>query len=253
MEYEHLIYSKAGGVATVTLNRPEVLNALNNRLRYEICMALQESGDDEEVRVVVLRGEGRAFSPGDDLRGTAAPVPLSQQRGPGAVVVALRNLLKPVVAQVHGYAYGAGLEMVMGSDFAIAAEGTRFASPFVKRGIGWGGNMLPRFIGMRRATEMLLTGEPIGAQQAADWGLINRVVAPERLEEEVAELAGRLATGATVAIGAVKTTLTRGWNLSVEEGYNLSEFQNARAGRAEDAAEGRAAFRERREPAFTGR
>jgi 2-(1,2-epoxy-1,2-dihydrophenyl)acetyl-CoA isomerase len=113
--------------------------------------------------------------------------------------------------------------------------------------------MLPRFIGMRRATEMLLTGEPIGAQQAADWGLINRVVAPERLEEEVAELAGRLATGATVAIGAVKTTLTRGWNLSVEEGYNLSEFQNARAGRAEDAAEGRAAFRERREPAFTGR
>ena len=211
MEYRHLIFGKESGVATITLNRPEVLNALNNRLRYEICMALQECDDDTDVRVVVLKGEGRAFCPGDDLTSPPDPAPPSQRRGPGDVAVALRNLPKPIITQVHGYAYGAGFEIVMGADFCIAAEGTRFASPFVKRAIGWGGNMLPRFVGMRRATEMLLTGEPIEAQQAAEWGLINRVVPAERLEAEVAAWAGRFAAAATVAVGVVKGNLTRGW------------------------------------------
>lgn len=254
MEYQHLIFSKEGGVATITLNRPEILNALNNRLRYEICQAIEECGDDDQIRVVILKGAGRAFCAGDDLRSDPQPAPLSQRKGPGDVVVALHSLMKPVIAQVHGYAFGAGLEMVMGADVCIAAEGTQFCSPFVKRGIGWGGSLLPRFIGMRRATEMLFTGEPINTQEAVAWGLINRAVPQEKFEEEVAEWAHRFATAATVAIGAVKINLTKGWILSIEDGYELLiTAQSARVSLSEDGQEGRRAFRERREPVFTGR
>ena len=252
MDYQHLIFEK-GPISTITLNRPELLNALNNRLRYEICMALEESGDDPEVRVVVVKGAGRAFCAGDDMRSAREPAPPSQSRGPSDLAIAFRHLLKPVISQVHGHVHGAGLEMAMATDICIAAEGTGFCSPFVKRAMGYGGNILPRLIGMRRATEMLFTGEPISAEKALEWGLVNRVVPADKLEAEVAEWADRFAKSATVAMGGIKVNLTKGWNLSVEDGYELVNSQLARASRAEDATEGPKAFREKREPIFIGR
>lgn len=253
MEYRETLFSKDGRVGRITLNRPQLLNALTNRVRYEVCMALEECGDDEEIRVVVIKGEGRAFSAGDDMRTARDPVPPSQSRGPGDVVVAMRNLLKPIISQVHGYAFGAGLEFVLGTDICIAAEGTQFCSPFVKRAMGYGGNMLPRFVGTRRATEMLFTGEPIDAQTALDWGLITRMVPADALEAEVERWADQLGAGATVAMGGIKNNLTRGWNMSVEDGYGLLATSNARASLSPDREEGRKAWQEKREPNFSGR
>jgi enoyl-CoA hydratase/carnithine racemase len=217
-------------------------------------MCLQEVGDDPDARVAVVKGAGRAFCAGDDMSGgPREPVPPSQQRGPSDLAIAFRHLLKPVIAQVHGHVHGAGLEMAMGCDIVIAAEGTGFASPFVKRAMGYGGNILPRYVGLRRATEMLFTGEPIDAETALAWGLINRVVPQEELEEEVGRWAERFSTSATVAMGLIKHNITRGWSLSVEEGYEVVNASQARSSRSEDAAEGPRAFREKRAPNFTGR
>ncbi|MDO8629263.1 MAG: enoyl-CoA hydratase-related protein, partial [Phycisphaerales bacterium] len=167
--------------------------------------------------------------------------------------IACRKLLKPIIAQVHGHVHGAGLEMILGADICIAAEGTGFATPFVKRAMGYGGSLLPRFIGMRRATEMQLTGEPITAAQALEWGLINRVVPADQLDAEVARWAERFTHAAAVAIGGIKVNLTKGLHLSIEDGYAVMDASLARSNQTEDAAEGRNAFREKRDPVFTGR
>lgn len=253
MDYQSILFSKDGGVGRITLNRPQALNALTNQVRYEICMALEECGDDPDIRVAVVKGEGRAFCSGDDLRGASEPAPPSQRRGVGDMVLAFRDCPKPVIGQVHGYAFGAGLEMLLGMDVIIAAEGTQFCQPFVKRAMGWGGTFLPRFIGMRRATEMLFTGEPIGSDQALDWGLVTRVVPQDGLEAEVEKWAQLLGSSATVALSGIKANLTEGWTVGLREGYRFTDSQLARSSLAADAAEGRLAFRERREPNFTGR
>lgn len=256
MSYQHLILEKRGGIATVTLNRPEVLNALNGLLRWEIVKALEECGDDEEVRVVVMKGAGRAFCAGDDLREVGAGgsrLPLSQQKGPDHVVLAIRHIRKPVITAPHGFAFGAGMEIVMASDMRIVAEGTRFAEPYVQRGMVYGGYLLPRYVGLAKASEMLFTGDPITAEEGLRLGLLNYVVPAAELENTVQQWAERFAKAATAAIGGIKTVINYGLAVDLEEGFRYTAYESLRAGQTADIKEGVRAFIEKREPEFKGR
>ncbi len=256
MSYQYLILEKSEGIATVTLNRPEALNALNAQLRWEIVKALEECGDDEAVRVVVIKGAGRAFCAGDDLKEIASgapPMPLSRQKGPEHVVFAIRDIRKPVIVALHGFAFGAGLEIAMAADMRIAAEGTRFAEPYVQRGIVFGGYLLPRYIGLAKASEMLFTGDPIGAEEGLQLGLLNYVVPPEQLENTVRRWAERFARAATAAIGGIKTIINRGMSVDIEEGFAYTVHESMRAFQTEDIKEGVRAFVEKREPQFKGK
>ncbi|MBM2826356.1 MAG: 2-(1,2-epoxy-1,2-dihydrophenyl)acetyl-CoA isomerase [Dehalococcoidia bacterium] len=253
MAYELLIFEKRGPIATITLNRPDSLNALNNQLRVEIVQCIDECGDDEEVRVVVVKGAGRAFCAGDDLRSGGTTDPPSRRKGPTDVVLAIRHLRKPVIAALQGFAFGAGMELAMACDFRIAAEGTQLAEPFVKRGIMYGGYLLPRYVGIGRATEMLLTGEPITVEEAESWGLVTRVVPADKLEATVEEWAQRFATAATLAIGGLKEVINQGLGVGIEQGFQYLAYESAKIANSEDRIEGVRAFREKRQPVFKGR
>ena len=253
MAYEFLIFEKQGPAATITLNRPESLNALNNQLRVEIVQCIDECGDDDEIRVAVIRGSGRAFCAGDDLRSGGTNDPPSRRKGPTDVILAVRHLRKPVIAALHGYAFGAGMELAMACDIRIAAEGTQLAEPFVKRGIMYGGYLLPRYVGLGRATEMLFTGEPITAEEAESWGLVNRVVPADKLDATVDEWVQRFATAATMAIGGIKETINQGLGVGLEQGFQYLAYESATIANSEDRVEGVRAFREKRQPVFKGR
>ena len=254
MEYRHLIVEHRDTVATLTLNRPESLNALNERLRYELCVAIETIAADDDIRVVVITGTGRAFCSGDDIKlDSDEDTLIGEKKGPDDVMLALRSLPKPIIAKVHGHCLGAGLELALASDICIATEEAEFGCPFVRRAIAWGGTLLPKFIGMRRATEMLFGGEPISATTALEWGIANRVVAEDFLEIETARWVEHFSSAATIAIGYVKQNLTRGWHLSVEDGYTLVTRNRGQNRLSYDASEGGSAFREKREAIFIGR
>ena len=148
---------------------------------------------------------------------------------------------------------GAGLELALAADVCIATENAEFGCPFVRRAIAWGGTLLPKFIGMRRATEMMFGGDPINASTALDWGIANRVVATDSLELETAQWVNHFSSAATIAIGYVKQNLTRGWHLSVEDGYTLVTRIRAQNCLSYDASEGGDAFREKRDAIYIGR
>mgnify|MGYP001224633419 CR=1 FL=1 len=254
MKYRHLIVEHSDSVATLTLNRPESLNALNERLRYELCIAIGAIAADDDIRVVVVNGTGRSFCSGDDIKlDSDEDTLIGEKKGPDDVMIAFRNLPKPIISQVHGHCLGAGLELALASDICIATEDAEFGCPFVRRAIAWGGTLLPKFIGMRRATEMMLRGDPINAATALEWGIVNKVVASEFLDSETAQWIDHFSAAATIAIGYVKQNLTRGWHLSVEDGYTLVTRNRTQNRMSHDASEGGSAFREKRDAIFVGR
>lgn len=253
-DFIHLDYSVSDSIATITLNRPERLNALNMRLRYEIIEALTAAGDDANVRAVVLRGAGRAFCSGDDLRsGSDELPPRSQRKDYADVLIALRHLPKPVVVAVHGYAYGAGCLLALASDFCLAQEGCQFALPFVLRGLVAGAYLALHTVGLRRAADLLITGRSIDADTALRWGLINNVVAADSWDDAVAEFARELAQGPTNTIGLIKRSLNEALAATLIDGLNFERYANADPSHAHDREEGRRAFAEKRDPQFTYR
>lgn len=262
--YEHLLYEVDGGVATLTLNRPARLNALNVRLGVELLDALRRCERDPMVRCVVLAGAGRAFCAGDDLRsGTAfserpAGVDAAQHYvwGEGrwpAIVAAIRALPRPVIAMIQGYAYGAGFNLALACDFRIAARSAHLATPFVLRGMATGTNLLQQYVGVGVAARLVLTGEPVSADEAERLGLVTMVVADEELAAATRALAERLARGATAALGLTKAALYRGWSEPPERAYELQGYAVHLSGLTEDRAEGQRAFLEKRTPTFQGR
>jgi len=262
--YKHVALTRKDAIATVTLNRPERLNALNFNVIEEIVRAFEECEHDSEVRVVVLTGAGRAFCAGDDLKGmmpTDEPLlaPVSEdgvrQRWEGypRAVLTIRNLPKPVIARVNGHAHGAGCELCLACDFRIAAEGATFAEPYVLRGLSSGVVLLPRYIGLGRATQMLLTGEPISAQEALQFGMVNKVVPLAELDATVDALAAKLAKAATAALGLTKTGLNLALGVGIEQGYMYQSYTSYRVNLTEDVTEGKKAFAEKREPRFKGK
>lgn len=256
---ERVLLQVAGGVATITLNRPHKLNALYPAMILRLVDVIEETRRDHRVRAVVLRGNGRAFCAGDDLapedRFRYGPPDLQTRMKTGFQRVALEllTLRKPVVAMVQGYALGAGLDIALACDFRIAETKTKFAAIYVKRGLGGGSTyLLPRFVGFGKATEMLLLGEFVEMEEALRLHLVTEVVDEKRLEERTYELAERLAKGPTQAIGAVKIARNQGLGSEPVKGFEFQTQANIELMFHKDAREGPRAFDEKREPEFTG-
>ena len=252
-------YERDGHVATITYNRPEVLNAINGALRQDLNAAWERFRDDTEAWVAIVTGAGRAFCVGADLRDGAH----SAGRWPGSfweipTVNSFESGLevwKPTIAAVHGYCLGYGLTLVAACDFVLAADDAEFGMPEVRLGVPTivGAIRLPRRIGMQAALELLLTGERIDAARAAEVGLAGRVVPRDELLTEARRLADRLCAGAPLAVRAVKEMAYRGQTLPWTDAVRMGEAMRRLVGATEDAAEGRAAAAEHRAPTWRGR
>ena len=260
MAYKTVLIEQRDGVRYVTLNRPDALNALNFQLISELLSALEECSVDQEVRAVVIAGAGRAFCSGDDLKSMGTPDypgpedELARVRdGYPLLLKRLRQLRKPVVASVHGYALGAGCDLVLACDFAIAAEDALLGLVFVQRGIAAGTALIPRLVPYHKACELLLLGDTITAAEAERLGIVNRVLPASGLAAAVHELAVRLAEGPTAVIGALKETINQGLSVGFDDALEHQVMATLQASETDDNREGRQAFMEKRQPHFTGR
>jgi 2-(1,2-epoxy-1,2-dihydrophenyl)acetyl-CoA isomerase len=255
---EPLLHALDAGVATLTLNRPEALNALNAGLRRGLTAALRAAARDEATRAVVITGAGRGFCSGADLRGgsdeRAFRRVLRSEYGP--LVSAIRGLEKPVVAAVNGVAAGAGVSLALAADLVVASEEARFIPAFNRIGLVPDSGLartLVRGVGRHRAFEILMGERQLTAAEARDLGLVAAVVPADRVADAARELAARLADGPTVAIGLTKRLLNRAEQASLEEMLETEAALQELAGRTADHAEGVAAFGEKRDPRFSGR
>ena len=266
MTDEPVLYRRRDGIVTLTLNRPETLNAMNEAMMGELERILIELEADTAVRAVVLTGAGRAFSSGGDqkrdLSGEGQRALFDGDLGGALIerlnrcVLRMQRLRKPIVGSINGVAAGAGLNIALATDLRIAADTARFGEVFARVGLvpdGGGTYFLPRLVGVVKAMEMILLADIIDAPEALRIGLVNRVVPAEQLEHEAEKLAERLAQGPTVAYGLAKTGLYQGLGMSLEDVLNLEARNQAIAARTPDRAEGVAAFREKRPPRFSGR
>lgn len=224
------IYEKAGGIATITLNRPENLNAFNIRMRDELFEIFQAVRDDDEVRACILKGAGeKAFCAGADLSEfLTAPPPIHARRvrWQRDIWGLLLSIPQPVIAALHGYVLGSGIEMALCCDIRIASDDARFGLPEVALGIipaAGGTQTLPRVVGRSKALELLLTNEWIDAGEAFRIGLVNRVVPKERLIHQVEETAGKIASFDPSAVRCAKQAVVRGLELTLEQGLALEK------------------------------
>lgn len=252
-----------GAVAWITLNRPDAGNAVTPAQRDRIITLLEAASTDVAVRAVVLGATGTRFCTGADLRGggaasgppvmgdTARLIRLGAQR----LIAAVLDCEKPVVAAVNGTAAGIGAHLAFACDLVVAAERARFIEVFVRRGIapdGGGAYLLSRLVGPQRAKELLFLGDDLSAADAERWGLVNRVVPDDQLEEAVAELAQRLAAGPTRALAAAKWLVNRAPDVDRRTAFDDEAWIQELVVGTADAAEGLAAFAERRPPVFRG-
>jgi 2-(1,2-epoxy-1,2-dihydrophenyl)acetyl-CoA isomerase len=262
--YETILFEKSGGVATIALNRPDKLNSFNGALHEEVYDALNEAAGDEEVRCIVLRGEGKGFSAGADLseivEGDGDPngPDLGEylRRTYSRLVTRMVDVEKPIVAALHGPVYGAGLGLALACDLRVAAESAKFSVAFIKIGLIPDAGVsffLPRVIGLGRAMEMSMLGEALEAEEAHRVGLVNKLVPDDKLEEEVAEYAGRLAGLPTMAMGRIKRTLYQSFESDLAAALEAEAAGQSLCGYTQDHKEGVAAFMEKREANFTGK
>jgi enoyl-CoA hydratase/carnithine racemase len=256
MEYEFIRSERDGPVVRLTLARPEKRNALSLALMREATAALEAVPG--EAQAVILAGEGPAFSAGHDLGEMLDRDESFYDELFDACTVmmeTIHRLPQAVIARVHGPAFAAGCQLVAACDLAVAAESATFATPGVKIGLFCSTPMVPltRAIGRKRAMEMLLTGEPISAATAADWGLVNRVVPADRLDETIDELAGAITRSSGVVTGLGKQTFYAQVELDEHGAYDLAKTVMTSNARLEDAQEGMGAFVGKRAPVWSGR
>jgi 2-(1,2-epoxy-1,2-dihydrophenyl)acetyl-CoA isomerase len=263
-ELETVNVRVADGVATVELNRPEALNAWNAALGADLLAALRASAADDAVRALVITGAGRAFSSGADLRdvsgGHTTPEgrpdvykTLTERYHP--IMHAIREVPKPVIAAVNGPAVGIGCSLALCCDLILAGESSYFLLAFVNIGLvpdGGSSLFVPAHVGMARAMEMSMLGERVPAAQALEWGLINRVIADERLSEEAAALAARMAAGPTRSYAGTKRQLNNWLYARMEEQLELEAKIQQEMANSADFVEGALAFLEKRPPRFSG-
>jgi 2-(1,2-epoxy-1,2-dihydrophenyl)acetyl-CoA isomerase len=256
--YETIEVATSDGISTITLNRPDTLNALNSTMRAELLAALKAAARDDAIRAVVITGEGRGFCSGADLRGGAGERAfrkvLTTEYNP--LVTAIRELPKPVIAAVNGVAAGAGVSLALACDLVYAADEARFMLAFVRIGLvpdSGATRTLVRALGRHRAAQLAFTGDPLSAADAAAAGLINGVVPGNQLAGHVAGIAQRLAASPTRAIGLTKRLINQADGPGQPEGLAMEAALQELAGRTADHAEGLAAFAEKREPRFAGR
>lgn len=260
---ELVLISRQNGVATLTLNRPERLNALNAELGVALSQAVERVAAEDEIRVVVITGAGRAFCAGGDLsairssrdRGAAAELEPLLRAGQ-KMVMTIRTMRQPVIAAVNGAAAGGGMNVALAADLRIAAHDAIFAQSFVKIGLfpDYGGTfLLPRLVGESRAAELFYTGDLIDAQTALRLGIVNRVVPAAQLAEEARSLAEKIAAGPPLAIRAVKQVLFAAEREELARALELEVRTQMECFHSEDCSEGLRAFFEKRAPKFRGR
>jgi 2-(1,2-epoxy-1,2-dihydrophenyl)acetyl-CoA isomerase len=263
-QLESVTVGVADGVATIELNRPQALNAWNAQLGADLLAALRGAAEDDAVRALLITGAGRAFSSGADLKDMSGDTTpdgrpdvyrtLTERYHP--IMHAIREAPKPVVAAVNGPAVGIGCSLALCCDLILAAQSAYFLLAFVNIGLvpdGGSSLFVPTRVGFARATELSMLGEKLGAAQALEWGLINRVVADERLREEAAALAARLAAGPTRSYAGAKRQLNNWLYSRMSEQLELeAQIQQEMAG-SEDFVEGAMAFVQKRQARFSGR
>jgi 2-(1,2-epoxy-1,2-dihydrophenyl)acetyl-CoA isomerase len=262
MGYQHILFDVSGGVARLTLNRPDRLNSFNTAMHAEVRDVLEKvrSGN---ARVLVITGAGRGFCAGQDLGdravapgGQAVDLGESIEKNYRPLVLALRALPMPVIAAVNGVAAGAGANIALACDLVIAARSASFVQAFSKLGLvpdSGGTWFLPRLVGNARAIGLALLGEKLPAEQAAQWGLIWRCVDDAQLSAEVDTLATQLAAAPTRGLARTKQALYESWGRSLEQQLDVERDYQRELGYSEDYAEGVAAFTQKRPPKFTGR
>jgi enoyl-CoA hydratase len=260
MEFKFIIYEKNEGIATITLNRPEALNAFSKEVVEEILRALEDVENDENVRVVVLTGAGeKAFSAGADIKAMVGMTALKARELSlmgESLCLALENLEKPVVAAINGYALGGGLEVAMACDLRIASENARMGQTEVNIGLipGWGGTQrLTRLVGMTKAKEFVFTGKMFDARTAEQLGIVNIVAPADKFRETVRQFAVELASKPPVALKVAKALINKGANISIDSALELEREGFGVVASSEDLREGVSAFTEKRKPLFKGK
>ena len=260
--FETVLYDEDNGVANIALNRPEKLNAFDGTLHDELYTALGEAAEDEEIRCIVLRGEGRGFSAGADLAQVVKEADGDPDLGEylrgtySRLVTRMVGIEKPIIAALHGPVYGAGVGVALACDLRVAAENTKFSVAFIKIGLMPDAGvtfLLPRVVGLGRAIEMSMLGDIVDAEEAHRIGLVNKVVAGASLSEEARNLAGRLAAMPTVALGRIKHSLYASFETDLETALEGEAEGQTFCGFTQDHKEGVTAFFEKREARFTGR
>jgi enoyl-CoA hydratase/carnithine racemase len=246
------------GVVTLTLDRPEKKNAMNATMWNELLAVFREIDASTTDRVLVITGAGDAFCSGADLgeRGHDTRHSLARLHWVADVALALHRIPKPVIAKVNGVAVGAGMNLALACDLIVASETARFSEIFARRGlsIDFGGSwLLPRLIGMHRAKELALLADIISAKEAADLGLVNRVLPPGQLDAFVTDWADRLAAGPPIALALTKRLLANSFTATMDEALEAEGMAQSVNTATEDTAEAIRAFLEKREPRFKGR
>lgn len=262
MLYEHILVSESEGILTITLNRPEKFNSFVGHMRRDLAEALEHAGSERAVRVVIITGAGRAFCAGGDIEFMAQLMDRRDSEefarilGAGRrVILAIRQMSKPVIASVNGIAAGAGCNLALACDFRVVSTAASFTQSFVKVGLNpdWGGTyFLPRLVTPNKACELFFLGDSISAEEAERLNIVNTVVAPEELEAATLALAQRLRAAPPLAIAAGKQAVYQSEAESLEEMLRFETESQIRCFESDDGHEGIRAFLEKRDPHFTG-
>ncbi|MBU8728884.1 enoyl-CoA hydratase-related protein [Cytobacillus pseudoceanisediminis] len=256
--FETVKYEVANGVAWISLNRPDKLNAFTEQLNKEVQQSIKQASRDKEVRCLVITGEGRAFCSGQDLQGVNEDMDHGEvlRRFYNPMVLELHKCKKPVIAAVNGVAAGAGMSLALACDFRLLSDKASFLEAFIHVGlVPDAGNLyfLPKLIGHAKAMELAVLGEKVNAQEAKELGLATKVIPMERWQDEITAFAERLAGMPTAAIAIIKKNLKASWESTLEECLERDAQGQRLAGLTIDHKEGVAAFMQKRKPVFQGK
>lgn len=260
MSFNSILYEKMGNIAYITLNRPDVFNAFNDEQSFELQDALKDAKRDEEVRVLVLTGAGKAFCSGQDLKAIAdsknRSLSDSLYKRYNPIIKSMREMPKPIICKLNGVAAGAGASLALACDFIIASENASLIEVFVNVGLvpdSGSSYFLPRSVSPARAFELATMASKVTAHEALEWGMINRVVTVGELDEEVNKVANYYASAPTLAIGMIKKMLNKATYSDLDTMLQYEAWCQEIAGRSSDYKEGVAAFNEKRKPEFKGK
>ncbi|HWB63335.1 MAG TPA: enoyl-CoA hydratase-related protein [Chitinophagales bacterium] len=259
--YNTILYTTENGICRITLNRPDVFNSFNEEMSAEFIDALKKAGKEGSVRVAIISGSGKAFCSGQDLKdikGQTGVRSLSDSvyRRYNPMIMAIRDMAKPVICRLNGVAAGAGASLALACDIVVAAENASLIEVFANVGLvpdSGSSFFLPRLVGYNKAFELITLASKVSAAEAKDMGIIYKVVPVEELDTATDELANRYATGPTKAYAMIKKMLNKAYTANLNEMLQYEAYCQEMAGKSDDYVEGVTAFVEKRKPQFKGR